>query len=308
MEFFDFLKLLKRKKGTIFTLVFVVIILSLGLSLINPLKYSAKSRLLVVQNSNGVDPYTVSKSNEYLGNLFSQIAYSGSFYNMVLESPYDIDKNYFSGDYNKQIKTWGKTISTKTLSDTGIIEVNIYHPNPYQAQQIALAVNDILINKNSNYQGSGQSIKVNIIDQPLVSNYPVKPNLPQNLVIALMASLLFSLFYIYIFPEERYNIQLWSSKKREKKIKINNHSIKIDYQSLGQEMIKQDILQSVKRFTANQINKIEGRTGTLWHNESYDTTIRNEIHLHNAINYTLNNPVAAGLVKEWWEWKGTKLF
>ncbi len=243
MEFFDFLKLLKRKKGTIFTLVFVVIILSLGLSLINPLKYSAKSRLLVVQNSNGVDPYTVSKSNEYLGNLFSQIAYSGSFYNMVLESPYDIDKNYFSGDYNKQIKTWGKTISTKTLSDTGIIEVNIYHPNPYQAQQIALAVNDILINKNSNYQGSGQSIKVNIIDQPLVSNYPVKPNLPQNLVIALMASLLFSLFYIYIFPEERYNIQLWSSKKREKKIKINNHSIKIDYQSLGQEMIKQESLR-----------------------------------------------------------------
>ena len=198
MEFFDFLKLLKRKKGTIFTLVFVVIILSLGLSLINPLKYSAKSRLLVVQNSNGVDPYTVSKSNEYLGNLFSQIAYSGSFYNMVLESPYDIDKNYFSGDYNKQIKTWGKTISTKTLSDTGIIEVNIYHPNPYQAQQIALAVNDILINKNSNYQGSGQSIKVNIIDQPLVSNYPVKPNLPQNLVIALMASLLFSLFILFL--------------------------------------------------------------------------------------------------------------
>jgi capsular polysaccharide biosynthesis protein len=235
MEFFDFLKLLKRKKGTIFTLVFVVVILSLGLSLINPLKYSAKSRLLVVQNSNGVDPYTVSKSNEYLGNLFSQIAYSGSFYNMVLESPYDIDKNYFSGDYNKQIKTWEKTISTKTLSDTGIIEVNIYHPNPYQAQQIALAVNDILINKNSNYQGSGQSIKVNIIDQPLISNYPVKPNLPQNLVIALMASLLFSLFYIYIFPEERYNIRLWSNKKRTKKVKINSHSIKVDYQPITKE-------------------------------------------------------------------------
>ncbi|MHB8903518.1 MAG: YveK family protein, partial [Patescibacteria group bacterium] len=158
MEFFDFLKLLKRKKGTIFTLVFVILVLSLGLSLLSPLKYSAKSSLLVVQNTNGVDPYTVSKSNEYLGNLFSQVAYSGSFYNLVIDSPYDIDKNYFSGDYNKQIKTWEKTISTKTLSDTGIIEVNIYHPNPYQAQQIALAVNDILINKNSNYQGGGQSI------------------------------------------------------------------------------------------------------------------------------------------------------
>ena len=139
MEFFDFIKLLKRKKGTIFSLVFIIIILSIGFSLLSPLKYGAKSRLLVVQNTGGVDPYTVSKSNEYLGNLFSQVAYSGSFYNLVISSPFDIDKNYFSGDYNKQMKTWGKTIATKTIADTGIIEINIYHQNPYQAQQIELS-------------------------------------------------------------------------------------------------------------------------------------------------------------------------
>lgn len=244
MEFFDFIKLLKRKKGTIFGLVFIFVVLGLGLSLLTPLKYGATSRLLVVQNTGGVDPYTVSKSNEYLGNLFSEVAYSGSFYNLVLESSYNIDHGYFSGDYNKQLKIWRNTISTKTLADTGIVEINIYHPNPYQAQQIALAVNDILINKNSNYQGGGQSIKVNIIDQPLVSNYPVKPNLPLNLIIALSSGLLFSLFYIYIFPEDCYNIRLWSRKKAKKiKVKVNNHSIKIDYQSLGQELAKQEAIR-----------------------------------------------------------------
>lgn len=229
MEFNDFINLLKRKKGTIFSLVFIIVILSLGLSLINPLKYGAKSRLLVVQNTSGADSYTMSKSNEYIGNLFSQVAYSGSFFNLVLESPYDIDKNYFSGDFNNQIKTWNKTIQTKTLSDTGIIEINIYHPNPYQAQQIALAVNDIFINKNTNYQGSGQAIKVNVIDQPLISNYPIKPNLPQNALIALMAGFLFSIFYIYILPEESYNIRLWP--KKNKKIKNIKHSVNVDYQS-----------------------------------------------------------------------------
>lgn len=237
MEFFEFIKLLKRKRGTIFSLVFIVVILSLGLSLINPLKYGAQSRLLVVQNTSGIDPYTVSRSNEYLGNLFSQVAYSGSFYNLVLGSPYDIDKNYFAGNYNKQLKIWSQTISTRTLADTGIIEINIYHPNPYQAQQIALAVNDIIINKNSNYQGGGQSIKVNTIDQPLVSNYPVKPNLPQNLVIALMASLLFSLFYIYIFPEENYNVRLWP-KGKKRKVKVNNRAVNLDYQLLEQAAIR----------------------------------------------------------------------
>ena len=82
----------------------------------------------------------------------------------------------------------------------------------------------------------------------------------------------------------------------------------LDNDEKGNPIYLQDILQSVKRFSANQINKLENRTGTLWHNENYDTTIRDSLHLYNAINYTIENPVSADLVKNWWEWKGTKLF
>ncbi len=215
MEFLDFAKLLRRKKSTILTIVFLALILTLGISLVNPLKYGAESRLLVIQNTAGTDPYTVSKSNEYLGNLFSQVVYSSSFFEFVVNSNYNVDKNYFSGSYSQQLKLWQNTIQAKTLSDTGIIEIAVYHPDPYQAQQIALAANDVLINKNFNYQGNGDAIKVNIIDQPLISAYPVKPNLPQNLAVALAGSLLLSLFYIYLFPEEHYNLRLWPKKKRK---------------------------------------------------------------------------------------------
>lgn len=76
----------------------------------------------------------------------------------------------------------------------------------------------------------------------------------------------------------------------------------------GEPIYLQDILQSVKRFTSNQINNFERTTGTVWQRESYDTTIRDTLHLHNAINYTLENSVAAGLVRNWWEWKGTKFY
>jgi len=67
----------------------------------------------------------------------------------------------------------------------------------------------------------------------------------------------------------------------------------------------QDVLQSVKRHTANRINKAEGRTGTFWQKESFDTTIRNHKHLYYAIKYTLNNPVSAGLVNDWKDWPGS---
>jgi REP element-mobilizing transposase RayT len=70
----------------------------------------------------------------------------------------------------------------------------------------------------------------------------------------------------------------------------------------------QDLMQSVKRFSSNQINKLERKQGSLWQKESFDTTIRDEQHLYNAIKYTLNNPVAAGLVPDWKLWPGTFLW
>lgn len=72
----------------------------------------------------------------------------------------------------------------------------------------------------------------------------------------------------------------------------------------GEWVYLQDIMQSVKRFSANEVNKIENRKGSLWQKESFDVTIRNEHHLYRTINYTLNNPVKAGLASCWEEWMG----
>ena len=75
----------------------------------------------------------------------------------------------------------------------------------------------------------------------------------------------------------------------------------------GNPVYLQDILQSVKRHTANKINKLEQRRGSLWQKESFDTTIRNERHLYNAVEYTLNNPVNAGFVTNRNDWPGNFL-
>jgi len=66
----------------------------------------------------------------------------------------------------------------------------------------------------------------------------------------------------------------------------------------------QDILQSIKRYTAREINKRENRSGSLWQKENFDTTIRDDKHLYYVVEYTLNNPVDAGLVKNRLDWAG----
>jgi REP element-mobilizing transposase RayT len=64
-----------------------------------------------------------------------------------------------------------------------------------------------------------------------------------------------------------------------------------------------EILHSLKRHTAREANKILGKTGTFWQDESYDHVIRDDAELERIIKYVLHNPVKAGLVKEQAEWK-----
>ncbi|MDD2353999.1 MAG: hypothetical protein PHH52_01945 [Patescibacteria group bacterium] len=234
MEFNDFLKLLRRKTQTIVAILLVVTMMAILVSLTQPLKYGVSSRLLVTQNSDNTDAYSLSRSNEYLGNLLATVVYSGSFYDKVLNSKYNVDKNYFAGEYSKQLKRWNKTVLTKTKQDTGIIEINIYHTKVAEARKIALAVNDILINSNQDYHG-GKNVEISIIDQPLASSYPVKPNLLVNSAMAFIVAFLFSLFYIYVFPEDKYSLYLFGKKnvknKKRKKVKSN----------LGEISIKSDL-------------------------------------------------------------------
>ena len=67
------------------------------------------------------------------------------------------------------------------------------------------------------------------------------------------------------------------------------------------------ILQNHKKFTAVQSNKNLHRSGPFWTEESFDTLIRNDKHFYNTICYIIQNPVKAGLVKNWSDWKWTYL-
>lgn len=65
------------------------------------------------------------------------------------------------------------------------------------------------------------------------------------------------------------------------------------------------IMQSIKGISSRKINLKLNRTGKFWQDESYDRWIRSGVELFYVIKYTLENPVKAGLVKNWDEWKYT---
>jgi len=64
------------------------------------------------------------------------------------------------------------------------------------------------------------------------------------------------------------------------------------------------ILKQIKGSTSRYINLFLHRSGQFWERESFDIYIRNEKMLNNVISYTLNNPMKAGIVENWEDFRG----
>ncbi len=63
------------------------------------------------------------------------------------------------------------------------------------------------------------------------------------------------------------------------------------------------IMHSLKGYTSFKCNRILGREGEFWAHESYDHWVRDAAEWKRIIAYVLNNPLKAGYVKHWQDWK-----
>jgi hypothetical protein len=66
-----------------------------------------------------------------------------------------------------------------------------------------------------------------------------------------------------------------------------------------------EIVQGFKSFTAHQANKQLERIGSFWNREYYDHLIRSSEEFARLVIYIIENPVKAGLCKNWQEWPWT---
>jgi capsular polysaccharide biosynthesis protein len=214
----EYIKLVKNKRKTFFVILVVFLVSVSIITFLRPLRYGSISRLLVVQNfSVGADPYALSRSNEFFSGLLADVITTDSFYDAVMNSGYNIDRSYFNkdGNYNKALKKWEETVSAKSLNNRGTIEIEVYHSDKYQLAQIAQAVNYILETKHADYHGGGNSVEVKIMNKPVISDYPVSPNIVLNYLLALIMSVVVFLVYIYLFPEEQYDLYFWPKKNTD---------------------------------------------------------------------------------------------
>jgi capsular polysaccharide biosynthesis protein len=202
MEINQFYLLFKQKKSIFAMVLLVFLVIGAILTVIQPFKYESKSDLLIVKETNiAVDPYTSAKANEYLSNILAKVVSTNSFFDEVARSGSDIDFSYFPARADKKMKLWRETVSATALNDSGIVSVSVFHTDQDQAMLIANAVNNILITKNNQYIGEGDRVKIKVLNEPIVSRWPVKPNVAMNMAISALLGLILAAAYLFLFLE-----------------------------------------------------------------------------------------------------------
>lgn len=171
---------IRRGWKRIFLFALLTAAFAAAVSFAFPLRYSSTMRLLIIQNQlSASDPYTAIKAAERISDNLAQILFTTDFYDQVMGAQFNVDETYFNGDERKRRRRWKDAISTRVLRGSGMLDVTVYHTDPEQAEQISQAIAFVLTTEGWEYVGGGD-LQVRVVDEPLTSRWPVRPNVPAN--------------------------------------------------------------------------------------------------------------------------------
>lgn len=177
------------------TIVFGVI--GFGLSFLFPLEYRADAQVLIISKSRfGVDPYTAVKSAERVGENIVALVDTDDFYNKVREQREAVASMDKFDNINEQTRRrrWKKTVRASVVYGTGFLNINTYDEDKQNAEVLAEAVAATLSRSAWEYVGGDVSIRV--VNRPVVSIWPVRPNIPLNTIFGFIVGFVLSSFVV----------------------------------------------------------------------------------------------------------------
>lgn len=193
--------IITRGWATIIAFAFVGLVIALLVSFLQPLRYSSTVRLLLLQaNASSLDAYTASRSTERLAENLATIVYTTSFFDQVMSAGFDIDQTVFPDREDKKRKAWGKMVFASVSRGNGLLTLTVYHVDVVQAEQIVNAMAYVLTQQAASYL-SGGDVSVRVVDTPLNSRWPARPNIPANAFSGLVLGGLAGVGYILLQAE-----------------------------------------------------------------------------------------------------------
>ena len=183
-------EIVKRDWRKVLVVALFIVLLSMVFTLVRPFLYRATVSIFVVQKSSfSIDAYSASKSEERIANKLAQVILSSSFLDKVVNAGFDVDKSYFPADERKKRDKWSKTVETSVPAGLSKLEISVYHSDPNQALQISNAIAYTMTAGKRDFIGI-EDVDLKVLDTPLVSKYPVRPNVIFNLGLGIIVGLI----------------------------------------------------------------------------------------------------------------------
>jgi capsular polysaccharide biosynthesis protein len=189
-----------RKRWKVITLLAVIgaVVLVVGTILSPiPLEYKADSQVLIISESRyGVDAYTAAKSAERIGENLAQVVQTSDFYNKVfaLGIPNLDQRAYQNIPESRRRKLWQKNVEASVVFGTSVMTFSAYHEDPEQARIMSGALAQTMLTHARDYVGG--DIQMRVVNQPVVSEYPVRPSF---MILAAIGALLGVLLAVFLF-------------------------------------------------------------------------------------------------------------
>jgi capsular polysaccharide biosynthesis protein len=219
----DFIK----NKLIVFLIIFLFLLVAIFLTALQKKEYSSTSQVLIIQEQeNKMDAYLASKSSESLAKNLRKAILTSYFRNKVLKDLTDLDLDIFSKSEKNKRKEWLKTVNVKIIPNTSILEIKSYNNSAFQSEKILNKILNTLLENHQLYHGGGDDIRLEIINNPLTSNHPTRPNWALNLFLSLILAIFFVITLLIMFPNKInfFNRKLHRKNYKEDKNKIINEN------------------------------------------------------------------------------------
>lgn len=201
----------------------IAVVVTLLIAVVSPFKYRASDKILIIQNQvANLDAYTATKSAEKIGTNLTEVISNSIFYNEVVKANPSV-ANEFPTDTIKRRKEWQKDVEATIIPETGILQLSTYNVDKQKAAELLQTITAVLLARGQEFHGGGDAVTMQVIDDIYVSNYPVSPNVPLNLVFALVAGLVFGTLLVILQESARQRGALTQSNIFE--LPVKSHSV-----------------------------------------------------------------------------------
>lgn len=186
--------LLRGKIGTIILAGLFVASLSFLFLIINEKNFKVSTSYLVVQNQgNSQDFYTLTKSSEYIGKVLSEGVYSELFINEIVKTG-KVKQEFLPFDKKSKIEEWSKIVKVNRNAELGMIDIVVFNNNQSDALSIAQGISDVLMTKSNLFLGEGQNIQIKILSGPVLEKNPSITNMG----FAILGGFIFGILLMFI--------------------------------------------------------------------------------------------------------------